>query len=150
MKRMYKTGLVIVAIVWLGCLFSSCSKGANPEGSTPVPYVKVNVSININSSPYTGLQTIGGVAYATGGNRGIVLYRINATTITAFDRTCTYDLPDNGGIVQAENNGTAVCIDCGSTYGLSNGNVLSGPSTLGLQLYNTSFNSTTGNLVITN
>ena len=131
-------------------LLSACNKDNTTYTSSSVPSVTVNISININSSLYTALLTGGNTLYLTGGYRGIVLYRLNVSTIMAFDRTCTYNISDAGGIVYSQNNGTAVCIDCGSTYNLANGNVISGPSTLGLKTYNVSFNSSTGAVTITN
>lgn len=143
--------ILLVFITGSIFLFSSCSKGNNPGGSGPVPNVTVNVSININNSPYTGLGTIGGVIYlANVGNRGILLYRLNSSTIMAFDRTCTYNISNTAAYVQAQNNGTAICLDCSSTYSMASGGVNSGPSTIGLKVYNTTFNSTTGALTITN
>lgn len=133
-----------------GIAFNSCSKGDNPEGSSNVPNVSVNVSININTAQYNSLTKVGGQAYVSGGNRGLILYRENSSTITAFDRTCPYDLPDPNGIVQAQTNGTAICIDCGSTYNLTNGSFTTGPTTIGLKQYNVSFNQGSGSVTITN
>ncbi|HSY75983.1 MAG TPA: hypothetical protein VK890_03955 [Bacteroidia bacterium] len=132
------------------CWLLSCSKGNNPEASSNIPNVSVNVSININTSPYTGLTKIGGEAYVSGGYRGIILYRKDANTIMAFDRTCSYDLSDANGIVQAQTNGTAICLECGSTYSLYSGAVNVGPSTIGLKVYNTTFNLASGAVTITN
>jgi hypothetical protein len=143
---------LLVAVAGITLLLSACSKGSNPDGSSPIPTVTVNLSININKAPYTALTTIGGVVNLTNvGNRGIILFRLNANTITAFDRMCSYDISNNNGIVGAQSNGTGLCIDCGSTYNLGNGGVNTGPSTIGLKQYNTnSFNTTTGALTITN
>jgi Rieske Fe-S protein len=129
---------------------NSCSKGINPEASTPIPNVSVNLNININSAPYTTLQTVGGVAYASGGYRGLLLYRLTSSTIMAYDRTCSYDLSDNNGIVQSQTNGTAICLECESTYNLYNGNVNTGPSTIGLKSYKVSFNTSSGLVTVTN
>jgi Rieske Fe-S protein len=132
-------------------LFASCAKTDTTDSSSSVPKVTVNVTININSSTYSSLATIGGVAYLTNvGYRGIMLYRLSNSSFMAYDRTCTYDLPDAGGIVYAENNGTAICPDCGSVYNLNNGSVNAGPTTIGLKVYNTSLNTSTGILTITN
>ena len=131
-------------------LLNSCSKGINPEASTAIPNVSVHLNININSSPYTPLQNIGGIVYVNGGNRGILLYRRDANTIMAYDRTCSYDLSDNKGIVDSQNNGTAICLECSSTYSLYNGNVNTGPSTIGLKSYSDSFSPGTGQLTVTN
>jgi len=139
--------LFIVGTTWL---FSSCTKGYNPDASSNIPNVTVNLSANINSAGYTGLKTVGGQAYATGGYRGIVLYRLNASTIMAFDRTCSYDLSDANGIVQAQTNGTAICLECSSEYNLANGNVVVGPSTIGLKAYNCTFYPSTGAFIVNN
>src|ERR1700722_4624288 len=143
---------LFVFIIGIALLLTACSKGSNPDGSSAIPTVTVNLSININKAPYTALTTIGGVVNLTNvGNRGIILFRLNANTITAFDRMCSYDISNNNGIVGAQSNGTGLCIDCGSTYNLGNGGVNTGPSTIGLKQYNTnSFNITTGALTITN
>ena len=133
-------------------LINACSKTNNETDiSTAVPYVAVNLSINIRSSSYATLATVGGVAYLTNvGYRGIVLYRLSTSTILAFDRTCTYNLPDAGGVVYALTNGTAQCVDCSSIYNLSDGSVNTGPTTIGLKEYTTTYNTVTGELTITN
>jgi hypothetical protein len=133
-------------------LFTSCSKNdAEADTSTAVPSVTVNVAININSAPYTTLKNVGGIAYITNvGYRGIILYRAATNMITAFDQTCTYDLPNTNGIVYAQSSGTAQCSDCSSIYNLGDGSVATGPSTLGLKEYKTIFNTNTGVLTITN
>lgn len=132
-------------------LFTACSKNNDEYTSSSVPNVSVNLSININTSAYATLASIGGIAYLTNvGYRGIVLYRLSNSSILAFDRTCTYDLPDANGVVYALTNGTAVCADCNSIYNLTDGSVNTGPTTIGLKEYTTSFNATTGVLTITN
>jgi hypothetical protein len=148
MKKLARSIFIFIAAsIWL---FSACSKGNNPEASSNVPNVSVNVSININTSSYNELNKIGRESYASGGYRGIILYRKDANTVMAFDRTCTYDLSDANGIVQAQTNGTAICLECGSTYSLYSGAVNVGPSTIGLKIYSTNFNSASGALTITN
>jgi nitrite reductase/ring-hydroxylating ferredoxin subunit len=143
--------LYIFFLLFSAPLFlNSCSKGINPEASTAIPNVSVHLSININSSPYTTLLKVGGVAYASGGYRGLLLYRRDANTIMAYDRTCSYNLSDANGIVDSQTNGTGICLACGSTYNLYNGNVNTGPSTIGIKSYATSFNSGLGTLTVTN
>ncbi len=140
-------------IVFMGgaiCLFAACSKGPNPDISSNVPYVKVNVTINIYTSAYTTLTKVGGQAYVSGGNRGLILCRVSSSTIVAFDRTCTYNIGDANGIVQGQTDGTAICLECQSEYNLTNGGVNAGPTTIGLKEYNVSFNSTSGSVTITN
>jgi Rieske Fe-S protein len=128
----------------------ACTKGTDPNTSSNVPNVSVSLTININNAPYTTLQTVGGQAYATGGNRGIILYRASSTSIVAFDRTCTYDIGDANGIVQGQTNNTAICLECGSQYHLSDGGVASGPTTIGLKQYNASFSTATNIVTVKN
>jgi nitrite reductase/ring-hydroxylating ferredoxin subunit len=149
MREILKRFILFIAGFFL--FLSSCTKTNNTDSSTVVPNVTVSLSLNINTSAYTSLTPIGGVAYLTNvGYRGILLYRLSAGTIMAYDRTCTYDLPDAGGIVYAQTNGTAICVDCGSAYNLNNGSVNAGPTTIGLKVYNASLNTSTGILTITN
>jgi hypothetical protein len=133
-------------------LFTACSKNnAEADTSTAVPNVTVNVSININSPDFSALTNVGGVAYINNvGYRGIILYRLASNMITAFDRTCTYDLPNTGGVVYALSGSAAECADCNSIYNLGDGSVNTGPTTLGLKEYKTFFNTSTGILTITN
>ena len=150
MKRISKNSF-IAFITGLILVFSACSKNNSDDTSSAVPTVAVNLSINVNSSSYTTLAQVGGIAYlANVGYRGIMLYRLSNTTIMAFDRTCTYDLPDAGGIVYALTNGTAMCVDCNSIYNLYDGSVNTGPTTIGLTVYPTTFNPSTGLLTIKN
>lgn|SRR6185312_7052064 len=141
-----KSTLLLLPII----LIMSCSKSSNTDGSSNVPNVSVNVSFNITTAPYTALTTVGGVLYLTGGYRGIMVYRLNSNTIVSYDRACTYNISNAAAIVTPQNNGTAICTDCGSTYAISNGSVNTGPSTIGLKAYTTTFNTNTNIVTIVN
>jgi Rieske Fe-S protein len=136
-------------------LLFSCSKNSpTTVGSSNVPNESVNISINITGANYTALTVAGGAAYLNGGYRGIVAYRYSATPsatcIVAYDRACTYNISSSAAIVTAENNGNAVCSDCGSTYSLYNGSVNTGPTTIGLKAYKATFDPSSNILTITN
>jgi hypothetical protein len=148
MIKGFKNILVLLAGVIL--FISSCSKGTDPSGSSPVPTVaSFTLTININNSLYSSLATVGNVLYLSGyGNRGLMVYRLSATQVTTFDRTCTYDLSDANGILLAQNNVTCICPDCNSEFTLTSGSVVSGPSTIAIQQYTTTFNSVTGAITI--
>jgi nitrite reductase/ring-hydroxylating ferredoxin subunit len=148
MKRGYKGTILLMASLTL--LMFSCSKGSDPTGSSPVPTVSsFNFTINYTKSPYTALATVGGVVYLTGyGYRGLLVYRLSNNQVTVFDRTCTYDLSDNNGILLAQNNVTCICPDCGSEFTLTSGSVVTGPSTIGIQQYNASINVGLGTITI--
>jgi len=144
MKRWVYIGVFVTGML------TGCTKGTNPDMSSNVPNVAVSLSININNVPYTSLQNVGGQAYASGGNRGIILVRASSTSIVAFDRTCTYNIGDANGIVQGQTNNTAICLECGSQYHLTDGSVASGPTTIGLKQYNTSFSTATNIVTVKN
>jgi hypothetical protein len=131
-------------------LIMACSKSSNTDGSSNVPNESVNITFNITNSPYTALTTVGGVIYLTGGYRGIMVYRYNSNTIVSYDRACTYNISSAAAIVTGQNNQTAICTDCGSTYSLQNGSVNTGPSTIGLKAYTTTFNTSTNVVTIVN
>ena len=135
MTKGFKNILVLLAATIL--FISSCSKGTDPSGSNPVPSVSsFNFTINTNNPIYSSLANTGGVVYLTGyGYRGLMVYRVSPSQVTVFDRTCTYDLSDNNGILLAQNNVTCICPDCGSEFTLTSGSVITGPSTIAIAQY---------------
>jgi nitrite reductase/ring-hydroxylating ferredoxin subunit len=146
MKRIIKN---ISATFGLLFLLNACGKGNSDYTSTAIPYVAINITMNANT--YPSLAPVGGVAYLSNvGYRGIMLYRLSASTIMAYDQACTYDISNTSGIVYAQTNGTALCLECNSVYNLNNGSVNTGPTTIGLTVYPTTFNPTTGVLTIKN
>ena len=72
-----------VYITILGLLvFSSCE----PQIQNEIPFVFVEIDINLNNVEFVDLQKDGGFVYILGGVRGIILYRKNLTTYKAFER----------------------------------------------------------------
>jgi hypothetical protein len=146
--KYFKTAVILLFAVTL--LLASCAK-SNTDSSSQVPYVAVNLNLNVNTTGYTALQAVGGlVDLANVGYRGIMVYRLAPNSIVAYDRTCTYDISDANGIVYAQSNATATCLECNSTYLMSTGAVSAGSSTIGLKKYTVNFNQTTGAFSITN
>jgi hypothetical protein len=58
----------------------------------PIPLVPfVDIVINLNLPEYINLRTDGGSKeLSTGGVRGIIVYRVNASTYFAYERNCSY------------------------------------------------------------
>jgi hypothetical protein len=73
----------------LALLFWTTSCG-DSEQITPVIDIPINKIIDLNSLAYQRLKFNGGFVYETGGLRGLIIYRKDATTYYAFDRACTY------------------------------------------------------------
>lgn len=135
---MLKTGLTLLFFTALVTV--SCRRNINS-----IPQVPVDLVINIQDPIYQSLNGIGGSMEVSGGSRGIIIFRVNAEDFQAYDRHCPY-LPDNacGQATVAETNYTALDSCCESQFQLIDGAPISGPATIGLKPYNTSFD---GNII---
>lgn len=106
----------------------------------PVPYVHVDFLIDINSTFYNELTSVGGWVYVTGGYKGIVIYRLSMDQFLAYDRSCTYDPSNPCERVVMEPSGLALVDSCcGSRFLILDGSVISGPAKFGLRAYQTHF-----------
>ena len=124
----------VIAVI-LTLLFSGCDKNNNGI----IPYVPVDVQININNPTYSGLTFVGGSAYVFGGSQGIVIYRNSQDQFSAFDRHSTY-LPENNCRVDIDQSLLQLEDQCSeSLYLIIDGSVINGPATIPLQRYQTSF-----------
>lgn len=135
MKRITAT-FTILLLIWI-LPQSSCQKEAYPD----IPNVYVNMYLDISSTLYVELATVGGYVYLTGGYRGILVYRASTEQFMAYERCCPYDADQNSAVITVDPSGlTMTDSTCMSTYLILDGSVVSGPATLPLKQYNTSFN----------
>jgi len=136
--------LFSMIFIFAALFFSNCDKD---DSVSPVPNKYINIYINPNSTQYINLNTVGGWVYLTDGvgGKGLIVYRIGIDEFKAFDRTCTYDADLTDAIVEVEPSGITV-IDslCGSRYILLDGSVATGPATIPLKEYRTTYD---GNLL---
>ena len=117
---------------------SSCRKDDNESG---VPFVPVDITININLPEYNALAVPSGWVNVGGGSRGILIYRASPSDFIAYDRHCPYQSQDLCAIIMQDNNVIAVDMDCCQThYLITDGSVTQGPGSLPLHRYNTTFN----------
>lgn len=125
------------------CLgFLLLSAKCNNQNQHPVPFVPVDVTIDIQLPSYSDLQGVGGWAYLNGGSRGIIVYRKGIDEFIAFDRhspadpagTCAFPLyPD-------EQNSLQLIDSCNNAvFSLYDGSPVSN-SIYGLRQYATQFN----------
>ncbi|MFO8088071.1 MAG: Rieske (2Fe-2S) protein [Bacteroidales bacterium] len=128
-------------------LFPHCDKS---KQQNLIPNVHVNISLDINSTMYTGLNVVGGYEYITGGYRGIVVYRMAYDEFVAYDRACPYDHHENSDArVDVEDNGlTLIDSVCMSRFLLLDGSVVKGPAERPLKSYRTQLDG--DNLLIFN
>ncbi len=129
--------LVAVSILLLILCFA-----CNSEQPETVPYVPVNIQINLGNPDFQDLAIDGGFVNVTGGAKGILIYRENSASYKAFERNCTFE--PNGTCARiAMDSSLLFMIDtcCSSQFDFS-GNIMSGPAAFNLVQYNTSTDGT--------
>lgn len=106
------------------CLLSGCTPD---ELESPIPYVFVNVEINVNQLQYDDLRTKGFV-YLPGGVRGMIVYAEIDGTYKAFDRNCPFQPQDTCAVVDVDPSGFFMVDDCCSSTFDFNGIPTGGPA----------------------
>ncbi|MBN1338411.1 MAG: hypothetical protein JXA03_03760 [Bacteroidales bacterium] len=117
-------------------LHSGCKKDNGSEGD--IPNVYVNFTLYPNSLNYIAVSNY--IYVNNQGYRGIIVFRTDLYTFMAYERTCPFDPGNDCAQVEVEpSNITAVDSCCMTQYNLINGSAFSGPGTLPLKQYKTSF-----------
>jgi nitrite reductase/ring-hydroxylating ferredoxin subunit len=131
---------VIFGLIAVMPLLNACKKQKN----NPIPETYVSFYMNISSTLYLNLASVGGWENITGGYKGIVVYRKSSEEFMAFERACPYDWEIDSGYVSVESSGLILkCKSCGSEFLILDGSIMKGPSTLSLKLYKTEFDGQT-------
>lgn len=129
---------LLFIFVSLFLLSSKCSK----QNQNPVPFVPVDVTIDIQLPSYSNLQGVGGWTYLNGGSKGIIIYRRGIDDFVAFDRhspadpdgTCQFPLfPEDQNFLQLKD----TCNN--AVFSLYDGSPVSN-CVYGLRQYATQFN----------
>jgi nitrite reductase/ring-hydroxylating ferredoxin subunit len=125
-------------LIWITLLFV-CSCDDN-LGQDQIPIADFqDVVINLTLPEYRDLNRDGTSIYLNrGGLRGLILYRENASSYIAFERTCSY-LPNEACANVEIHSSTLYMTDpcCGSTFQFPNGQPTSGPARFNLRIYET-------------
>jgi nitrite reductase/ring-hydroxylating ferredoxin subunit len=121
--------------------------GCTPDLSDdPIPIIPfVDVVINLSLPEYLSLQTNGGSKeLSAGGVRGIIVYRINASSYIAYERNCSYRPNEACATVNVHSSGLFM-IDpcCNSSFSFTDGTPTGGPAWRPLQRYRTQLSGTT-------
>lgn len=125
----------IILVITASLFLSSCIRNNNL-----VPYVPVDLYINLYLPSYSNLNAIGGWAYVSGGSKGIIIYRQTADVFSAYDRHCTHNADNPCGSVNVDSTSTFVECTCdGSQFQLYDGLVINGPAAFSLKPYRTSY-----------
>jgi len=142
MRKRFPIYLLLLSLV----VIFSCNKNQNR-----VPYVPIDLYINIALPSYTNLNVIGGWVYVSGGSKGLIVYRQTAETFMIYDRHCTYDVNAPCASASVDSTNLAISCDCdGSQYQLYDGAVINGPATFSLQQYQSIYDGLANTLHIYN
>ena len=120
-------------------IFSSwgCNKETTHQS---IPNVSVNLYLDISSTLYIELATIGGHVNITGGYKGIVVYRVSPDDFVAYDRACSYDPKLACARITMDPSGITLTDSCcGSNFSVLDGSIIKGPATQPLKRYHTQF-----------
>ncbi len=121
-----------ILTIFLMFLISSCGEETAPDW---IPYVYVNVDINLSNLQYQDLRRDGGFVYIPDGYRGIIVYRESATRYRAFERACSFDPRSECEPVEVDSSGLFMIHRCcKSTYDFE-GYPTGGPASLPLHEY---------------
>ncbi len=134
---MVRTKVVLIFISSLFLFIYSCKKETQQN---EIPYVKVSIVVDPNSTEYIQLNTVNGWVPLTGGYRGIIVFRKSTTEFAAYERACPYDWENTKAKIEVDSSGlTTVCPACKSKYILLDGTPFSGPSPYPMKQYQTTY-----------
>lgn len=131
--------LICIAVAAIATL----SRCAPDPGDDPIPYVPFSeIFINLNLPAYVALKTNGGSMTIDGGVRGIILYRVDATTYLAYERNCSFQPNEACSTVDIHLSNLYMFDSCcGSSFNFSDGFPLGGVAWRPLRQYKTSVNA---------
>jgi Rieske Fe-S protein len=133
-RRAALCGIVVALAVPSG-LVTACASPAAPSGTGSGSTPKQDGSTPTSASAGGALVALadvpeGGGAVVNGpGGKKIVVARISATEVKAYDATCTHQ----GSTVAEPSGGTITCQSHGSQFSPADGSVKKGPATTGLR-----------------
>jgi len=115
-------------------LFSQCKKDKDE-----IPNVYVDVYLYTTDPAFSPLNATAGYTYVAGGSKGIIIFRRSQTEFAAYDRHCTYKVPEGNSITVDASGLIAVDSKCASKFLITDGSVNQGPAINPLKRYQTSF-----------
>jgi nitrite reductase/ring-hydroxylating ferredoxin subunit len=107
------------------------------QADEPIPFANFSeIIINLTFPEYRTLKSDGGYVEIDGGVRGIIVYRLDATTFIAYERNCPYRPNEACARVDVDIS-KIFLIDrcCGSNFSLADGYVTNGPAMYPLRKY---------------
>ena len=126
---------LIWTILLLACLpLSSCR-------DTPgvIPYVDVNVDLNLGLPAYNSLNFPGNWLYISGGSRGLIVYRYTLDEFVVLDRRATFAVGAGCQCTLSEDGYTILDPCSDSQWYIFDGSIIQGPTTAPLERYTTTW-----------
>ncbi len=138
---MIKSNSIIkIVILFTIALFiiSSCKKDKSTQSLIP----NVWVDLYLQPDGIDFIQAGNWKYYNDYGYKGIIVYRIDQFTFSAYERCCSYDPQIDSAKVEVDNSGI-ILVDsiCGSKFNILDGNPIGGPATLPLKQYFTEYSN---------
>ncbi len=130
-------------------LLFGCRK--NDAVVNPIPNITFETFINLNLPQYQPLELVGNYAYATGGYKGLLIYRYSPTEFRALDRACSFDPFEECHLLSVDTNAALWinCACCESRFDF-NGFVTNGPALAPMRQYQLQYNPDLNSLRIYN
>lgn len=114
--------------------------GGCRDRQSEIPYVQVNLTLNINEPQFFDLSVPTGYAYVIGGSQGIIVYRLNESEFVALERHSPHEPGERCQVIVKED-GVIIEDPCsGSQWLINDGSIVNGPTSFALRQYETSFN----------
>ena len=137
MKQILKYSVILTVVVLLLSSTWGCQKKVDHPS---IPNVSVNLYLDISSTLYIELSTVGGHVYLTGGYKGIVVYRVSPDEFVAYDRGCPYDPTLACARIEMDPSGITLTDSCcSSNFSVLDGSIIKGPATQPLKRYHTQY-----------
>jgi len=129
-------GIALLSIL----AFSQCRKD---NDSSNIPYISVNVNIDVDNPAYRDIKSPGNYVYINGGSEGIILYRLNQEEFRAYDRHSPIEPQDNC-ICDVTEDQLFIEDPCsGASWLITDGTPQNNAAKFFLREYQTSFNGRT-------
>lgn len=130
---MKKTILILLSFAFLS---SKCNRRKDD-----IPYVPINITININEPAFFNLTSVGGHETIVGGSLGIIIYRNGFDEFSAIERHVPYNVNENCQVAILDDEVTLDDPCSESQWLIIDGSILNGPTSKNLLQYDTSFNN---------
>ncbi|MEC8758449.1 MAG: hypothetical protein VXX70_02770 [Bacteroidota bacterium] len=104
-----------------------------------IPYVDVQVDLNLSLPAYNNLNVPNNWLYISGGSRGLIVYRYTLDEFVVLDRHATWDV-GAGCQCTVSPDGYTIEDPCsGSQWYIFDGSIIQGPTTAPLERYTTTW-----------